>query len=144
MHESLRITRRFFGARKKISLVDCHSWSKKDIWLNFGLWFQAFQNLLFKRILNNIKWYEEVNIIKFLSSFGKYLRMGDLLSRKQIVDRLASKDGINYTEFSYQVFQAYDWLHLHENHKCNIQVNRNRNLFCLISVYLWHFFKDWW
>jgi tyrosyl-tRNA synthetase len=35
------------------------------------------------RILNNIKWYEDVNIIRFLSHYGRHLRMGDLLSRKQ-------------------------------------------------------------
>jgi len=35
------------------------------------------------KLLNNIKWYENMNIIKFFSEFGKHLRMGDLLSRKQ-------------------------------------------------------------
>lgn len=40
--------------------------------------------------------------------------------------RLKSKEGINYDEFSYQVFQAYDWFYLLENHNCTIQVH---NLF---------------
>ncbi len=35
------------------------------------------------KLLNNIKWYENMNVIKFLSEYGKHLRMGDLLSRKQ-------------------------------------------------------------
>ena len=51
--------------------------------------------------------------------------MGDLLSRKQIEQRLVSKDGISFTEFSYQVFQAYDWLHLNREFNCNIQIGGN-------------------
>lgn len=43
----------------------------------------------------------------------------------RIKDRLASKEGINYTEFSYQLFQAYDWLHLYENHNCSLQIGGN-------------------
>ncbi|CAF0794593.1 unnamed protein product, partial [Brachionus calyciflorus] len=77
------------------------------------------------KILNNIKWYENMNIIKFMSLYGKHLRMGDLLSRKQIETRIKSKEGINYTEFSYQLFQAFDWLHLVENHNCTIQIGGN-------------------
>lgn len=85
-----------------------------------------------------------MNVIKFMSMFGKQLRMGDLLSRKQQVkfsqhidaslmfshflsqkrmeNRLKSSEGINYAEFSYQVFQAYDWFYLYQNHNCTIQV----------------------
>jgi tyrosyl-tRNA synthetase len=51
--------------------------------------------------------------------------MGDLLSRKQIETRLKSTAGINYTEFSYQLFQAYDWYHLIKNHNCRIQLGGN-------------------
>lgn len=82
-----------------------------------------------------------------MSMYGKQLRMGDLISRKQQVlnvyekkrrfqiktlifslwanrmeTRLKSKEGINYAEFSYQVFQAYDWFYLYQNHNCTIQV----------------------
>ncbi|RNA04778.1 tyrosine--tRNA mitochondrial [Brachionus plicatilis] len=68
-----------------------------------------------------------MNVIKFMSLYAKHLRMGDLLSRKQqiflrIETRIKSKEGINYTEFSYQLFQAYDWYHLMDTYNCTIQV----------------------
>lgn len=88
-------------------------------------WKDANSKLPKLKILNNIKWYENTNIIQFLSKYGKHLRMGDLLSRKQIETRLASKEGISYTEFSYQVFQAYDWLHLNRAYGCNVQIGGN-------------------
>ncbi len=41
--------------------------------------------------------------------------------------RLKSDVGINFTEFSYQIFQAYDWLHLLKTYNCNFQVLLNSN-----------------
>jgi tyrosyl-tRNA synthetase len=49
--------------------------------------------------------------------------MNKLLSRDSVKSRLADPDGgLSYTEFSYQVFQSYDWLHLHREHDCSIQI----------------------
>lgn len=66
-----------------------------------------------------------MNVLHFYSNYGRVLRMGDLLSRKQIETRLKSPAGINYTEFSYQAFQAYDWYHLINKHNCRIQLGGN-------------------
>lgn len=51
----------------------------------------------------------------------RHLRIGDMLNKTTIKERLAS-DGLSFTEFSYQTFQAYDWLHLFRKYNCLIQV----------------------
>lgn len=52
---------------------------------------------------------------------GRHFRMGTMLSRSFVQNRLQS-DGISYTEFSYQIFQAYDWYHLYKLYKCKFQI----------------------
>ena len=54
-------------------------------------------------------------------------RMSKLLSRESVKTRLAvtkadPDGGLSFTEFSYQIFQAYDWLHLHREHECAVQL----------------------
>ena len=84
-------------------------------------------------IVNNNTWYNGMNIIDFLRTAGRKFRMGKLLSRDSVTTRLSTGDtkdggkpdpdgGLSFTEFTYQVFQAYDWFHLHHKHKCSIQL----------------------
>ncbi|KAG1667021.1 Tyrosine--tRNA ligase, mitochondrial [Nymphon striatum] len=73
-------------------------------------------------ILHNSEWYDNLNVIQFLSSYGRQLRMGSMLSRKSVSKRLNSEFGMNFSEFSYQILQAYDWFHLLNNHKCRFQI----------------------
>ncbi|XP_022093643.1 tyrosine--tRNA ligase, mitochondrial-like [Acanthaster planci] len=74
------------------------------------------------RIMDNHSWYKDLNVIKFLSSVGRQLRMGKLLSRQSVQSRLSSSHGMSFAEFSYQLFQAYDFLHLHREYGCLIQL----------------------
>lgn len=48
--------------------------------------------------------------------------MGDMLSLSSVEQRLQGGDGMSFTEFTYQVFQAYDWLHLLKEHDCRFQI----------------------
>lgn len=73
-------------------------------------------------IVDNESWYREMNIIDFLSSVGRNLRLGKMLSRSSVKGRLESEAGLSLTEFSYQAFQGYDWLHLFQSRSCRIQV----------------------
>lgn len=59
---------------------------------------------------------------ELIGTAGRYLRMGTLLSRTSVQTRISSPSGMSFTEFSYQLFQAYDWLHLYKNHNCKFQV----------------------
>lgn len=50
--------------------------------------------------------------------------MGNMLSRASVQSRLKSDSGMSFTEFTYQIFQAYDWLHLFKTYNCKFQVFR--------------------
>lgn len=73
-------------------------------------------------ILRNKSWYEDKLVIEFIANYGPYLRMGDLLNKRAIKERLNSSAGLSFSEFSYQLFQAYDWLHLYRKYRCHFQL----------------------
>lgn len=72
--------------------------------------------------MNNAEWYTSLSCVDFICGIGRHLRLGQMLSRTSVASRLQSEQGISYTEFSYQVFQAYDWLHLLNKYGCRIQI----------------------
>nr|CAI5820190.1 unnamed protein product [Callosobruchus analis]CAI5820263.1 unnamed protein product [Callosobruchus analis] len=84
-------------------------------------------------IVNNDEWYSEIKAVDLIGAIGRYLRMGTLLSRTSVQSRLQSPAGMSYTEFSYQLFQAYDWLHLYKTHKCIFQVGGNDQMGNIMS-----------
>ncbi|KAJ2379753.1 tyrosyl-tRNA synthetase, partial [Coemansia sp. RSA 2559] len=67
------------------------------------------QSLKEIRILHNADWYHDMNILTFLGSVGRYARIGAMLARESVKSRLSSASGISFTEFSYQLLQAYDF-----------------------------------
>nr|CAI5820189.1 unnamed protein product [Callosobruchus analis] len=85
------------------------------------------------KIVNNDEWYSEIKAVDLIGAIGRYLRMGTLLSRTSVQSRLQSPAGMSYTEFSYQLFQAYDWLHLYKTHKCIFQVGGNDQMGNIMS-----------
>jgi len=79
------------------------------------------------KIVNNMDWYGSMNLIEFLRVHGRQFRMNKLLSRDSVKSRLAvsgadPKGGLSFTEFTYQVFQAYDWNHLYNQYGCTVQI----------------------
>ena len=74
-------------------------------------------------LVNNAEWLEKLNMIEFLRDVGKHFTVNALIQRDFIKDRIKDPEkGISYTEFSYALLQAYDFLHLHEEYKCDVQV----------------------
>ncbi|KAH8391225.1 hypothetical protein KR215_009120 [Drosophila sulfurigaster] len=73
-------------------------------------------------IVNNADWYANLSLIDFVANMGRHFRMGSMLSRSSVQSRLESEDGMSFTEFTYQIFQAYDWLHLLRKHNCSFQM----------------------
>jgi tyrosyl-tRNA synthetase len=65
-------------------------------------------------ILNNYDWFKEIRFIDFLRDTGKYFRLGGMLAKESVKVRAESEEGLSYTEFSYQLLQAYDFLHLYD------------------------------
>lgn len=73
-------------------------------------------------IINNYDWYKEFNFISFLREVGKQFRMGIMLSKESVKARLNSEEGLSFTEFCYQILQAYDFLWLNEKKGVNAQI----------------------
>ena len=69
-------------------------------------WDQSRGRLPDIEIVNNSDWYREMNIIQFLSSVGRNLRMGRMLGRTSVKSRIESDVGLSLTEFTYQAFQV--------------------------------------
>ena len=73
-------------------------------------------------MLDNREWTADRKYLHFLRDVGKYFRLSDMLARDSVKGRLESGAGMSYTEFSYQVLQAYDFMWLQENHNVCLQV----------------------
>ncbi|XP_019933962.1 tyrosine--tRNA ligase, mitochondrial [Paralichthys olivaceus] len=84
-------------------------------------------------VLNNLSWYKDWGVVPFLSEAGRHFRMGTMLSRHSVQSRLKSADGMSLTEFTYQVFQAYDFHHLNQVYGCRIQLGGTDQLGNLMS-----------
>ncbi len=73
-------------------------------------------------IVNNYDWFREFTFIDFLREVGKHFRMGAMLGKDSVRSRLESESGMSFTEFSYQLLQAYDFLHLYDQMRCSVQI----------------------
>lgn len=70
---------------------------------------------------NNLDWTAPVSAIEFLRDIGKHFSVNQMLAKDSVATRLES-GGISYTEFSYQVMQAFDYLELFRRHNCALQI----------------------
>ena len=73
-------------------------------------------------MLNNRDWFSSMHFLDFLRDVGKHFRVGTMISRESVRSRLGSEEGISYTEFSYQLLQAYDFYHLFKEHNVCCQL----------------------
>jgi len=73
-------------------------------------------------ILNNLDWFKEFSFIDFLRDIGKYFRIGPMLSKDSVRLRMNSEEGMSFTEFSYQLLQGYDFLHLYDTLGVTVQI----------------------
>ena len=71
-------------------------------------------------LANNYEWLSRLEVIPFLRDIGKHFAVGGMLARESVRARMGA--GISYTEFSYQVLQAYDFLELHRRLGCTVQI----------------------
>src|SRR6476660_2209132 len=82
--------------------------------------FDARQNPA--RIVNNADWLGTVDLLTFLRDVGKHFSVNYMLEKDSVNRRLDSESGISYTEFSYLVLQAYDFLQLFDRYGCSLQM----------------------
>ncbi len=71
-------------------------------------------------VVNNLDWYKDINVVDFLRDYGKYFTVNYMLDKDTVRRRLET--GISFTEFSYMILQALDFLHLHKTRGCDLQV----------------------
>jgi tyrosyl-tRNA synthetase len=74
------------------------------------------------RIVNNADWLARVDLLGFLRDTGKYFTVNYMLQKESVNRRLESEDGISFTEFSYLLLQARDYLELFDRHDCTLQM----------------------
>jgi tyrosyl-tRNA synthetase len=72
------------------------------------------------RMLNNAQWLRPQRLLDFLRDVGKHFTISYMTQKESVKSRLES--GISYTEFSYMLLQAYDFLHLYRQERCELQV----------------------
>jgi len=73
------------------------------------------------RLVSNMEWTENLLALDFLRDIGKHFSVNRMIAREAVKSRLEG-GGISYTEFSYQILQAYDFLQLHQRYGCVLQI----------------------
>ena len=71
-------------------------------------------------IINNFDFYKEMNVLDFLRDVGKTLTINYMMSKESVKKRVET--GLSFTEFSYQLLQAYDFQCLYKDHNCKLQI----------------------
>ena len=74
------------------------------------------------RIVNNADWLATVPLIDFLRDVGKYFSVNAMMAKESVRRRLEGEEGLSYTEFSYMLLQAYDFLVLYDRYGCRLQM----------------------
>ena len=72
-------------------------------------------------LVNNLDWTAPLSAIDFLRDVGQHFRLGTMIAKDTVARRLASEQGISFTEFSYQVLQGMDFLELYRRHGVTLQ-----------------------
>ena len=72
------------------------------------------------QMANNYDWFKQLNVIEFLRDIGKHFPLNYMLAKDSVDSRLSK--GISFTEFSYMILQAYDFLKLNQDHNCTLQI----------------------
>lgn len=73
-------------------------------------------------LVNNADWLEDLTWIEVLRDVGSRVSVNRMVSMESVKGRLGSESGISYLEFSYMIMQAYDFVHLHRERGCTLQL----------------------
>ncbi|MGM9854049.1 MAG: tyrosine--tRNA ligase [Muribaculaceae bacterium] len=75
-------------------------------------------------LVNNYDWMKDFSFLGFIRDVGKHITVNYMMAKDSVKKRLSgeSREGMSFTEFSYQLLQGYDFLHLYEKYGCHIQL----------------------
>lgn len=74
------------------------------------------------RLVDNATWSRELGYLDFLRDVGKHFSVNVMMAKDSVRTRLEGEGGLSYTEFSYMLLQANDFLHLRQSHNCELQI----------------------
>lgn len=94
--------------------------SKEELNHNYECLKKQITSIFDVEVVNNYDWSKDINFIDFLRDYGKYFNVNYMLDKDTVRRRLDL--GITYTEFSYMIMQALDFLYLYEHKNCTMQV----------------------
>jgi tyrosyl-tRNA synthetase len=83
--------------------------------------FLSFEGERGALLVNNFDWMKSYTYIEFLRDIGKNFSIGAMMAKESVRNRVSSEAGLSYTEFSYMLLQAYDFVRLAKDHDCLIQ-----------------------
>jgi len=75
-------------------------------------------------LVNNYDWMKDISFLQFIRDVGKHITVNYMMAKDSVKKRLTAEDadGMSFTEFTYQLVQGYDFLHLHRTYKCSLQM----------------------
>ncbi len=73
-------------------------------------------------LVNNYDWTKDYTFLNFNRDFGKHITISYMMSKESVKQRINSKTGISFTEFTYQLLQGYDFYHLYHEYGCKFQL----------------------
>jgi len=75
-------------------------------------------------MVNNYDWMQDFSFLDFIRDVGKHITVNYMMAKDSVKNRIAGEgsEGMSFTEFTYQLVQGYDFLHLYQNHKCTLQM----------------------
>lgn len=75
-------------------------------------------------LVNNYDWMKDYSFLNFIRDIGKHITVNYMMAKDSVKTRLSgeSAEGLSFTEFSYQLIQGFDFLHLYRNHNCTLQM----------------------
>jgi tyrosyl-tRNA synthetase len=74
------------------------------------------------RLVNNADWLSPLLLMNFLRDVGKHFSINEMMARDSVRSRIEKEQGMSFTEFSYSLLQAYDFLELHDRYGCTLQM----------------------
>ncbi len=94
--------------------------TKETLEYNYKKLRKQVEDIFGFEVVNNYDWSKDINFIDYLRDYGKYFNLNYMLNKETVKSRLDI--GITYTEFSYMIMQALDFLWLYENKNCTLQI----------------------
>ena len=78
-------------------------------------------------MVNNYDWMKDFTVLDFAREVGKHITVNYMIAKESVQQRLngTARDGLSFTEFTYQLLQGYDFLHLYKNKNCKLQLGGN-------------------